>query len=371
MIHFPKRIHGPLVIEHIGTADKREILIVGEDHGLNAACPGPTESTHFVDFITDFCKSHPDKKVWAIFEESYRGSIAECVVSKNKPSMLCELSRRIYSKSKGLPENFKLFFGDARFMHPFDMITMLYAHDQVVSNMYHGDQELQSTIDFATFSRQHFQKAKQFEKVLIRHTSHRVEMEALIKYLIFPGFKSAINLDWFKVYDNEKKNKNVLKSKLRLLRTRNKDAYRRLKQYVNTLLDKMLNNNDNYSAALETIGQRMNSASEHLEFEKSTGVNIFMTLLYSLAQDVYMLTHFLLNESANDNFVFVVGAVHSQNMSHFLNSYFQNRSVSRVYRSDGSGCIEMSPSRATPTPGPQAFLEFDQMRYATQYLKTQ
>ena len=373
-----QHIYGPLVIEHITFKQPigmcKNVYIVGEKHSLKARCSKKIKATSFIDFMMVQCTLKPDVTIGAIYEESIRGFQNTCKKMPN-PSMLCELTARI--QSGNLPPNFKLFFGDARFMHPFELLTSLYSNDFVASGIYFGNPALRSVIDFASFKKHVFDISKQLEKLVVEHTLHRPEIREFIKDLIFPDQQIP---QWYadflsQLYMNDslsafgpQTTASVLKTMLQILKTIDARAYTGLVQYVDDILDKMLKENGQYSRFLEKINRHMRVQSLNLEFEKNVGANTFMTLLFSVVQDVYMLTHYFLNREKYDSYMFIVGAVHGQNMSQFLNRHEnqenQENQESVIYKSDKRGCIDMTAF----TAGPQTFADFEQMQHAENYL---
>ena len=371
----PRYVHGPLVIEQMpltGRGRCKSVYIVGENHSLHAECVKKIPSSSFIDAVMDSYETS-SKQMAIMYEESFRGVQNRCDKMPN-PSMLCELTKRFQSRK--IPNNIKLFFGDARFEHPFELVTSLYSNEFVASNIYFSNFALHSFTDFFTFKNHVYAISKQLEHTIVQHTRHRKEIGKFIKSLLFPDRKLP---RWYadfvsKLYMSDDTFKafgvgvggietSVLKNMLQTLKNTNQTAYTDLVQYVDDMIDKMLKNNREYSRFMDRVNKHIRIDSPHLEFEKSRLVNKFMTLLFSVVQDVYMLTHYFLNRDKFDSYMFIVGAVHGQNMSQFLSRH--ERSSSFVYRSDVTGCID---THATKT-GPQNFAEFDQMASAEKYLK--
>jgi len=248
--------------------------------------------------------------------------------------MLDRLTKELHARK--IPDNLKVIFGDARFMAPFDSITALYEHETVLFNRYRAHpQEI-----WQDFRNEFHETCKLVEQHLIQSTKSRDTMAAFIRALLLPSHPYP---DWF-----TPRSTNPIKHMLTRIKRTLPAEYERIETYVSEHLAIMFNQNSVYSPLMEKIAARRKTKSVNLEYMKQGALNKFMILLFSFILDVYMLCHYITHEDNYDMYIILVGALHGQNMSRFLNGSPKVKR-SRVYRSNESGCIQMS---MPPTRGP-------------------
>jgi len=340
-MEFPEYVRGPLVIEHLHMRNSRckHIYVVGEAHSLKTKCSQP--STNYLDVVKDYAISHPKKQIAIIYEECFEGMITKTRYTKpkttSKPkltSMLDRLTDELHKRK--LPDNLKVIFGDARFMTPFDSITALYEHDTVLFNKYRAHQQE----IWQDFCKDFIKTCKTVEKNLIESTKSRDSMSTFIRSLLLPSHPYPA---WFTPDSS-----NPIKDMLLQIKSTSLAEYERLEAYIAEHLTIMFNDNTEYSPLMQKVAMRRKTMSVNLEFSKHAALQKFMIVLFSFVLDVYTLCHYTIQKENYDMYIILVGAVHAQNMSRFLNGSPQLKR-SNVYRSDERGCIQMSLS---PTAGP-------------------
>lgn len=320
---FPDFVRGPLVIEHVrlNNGPCKNVYVVGESHELDATCDFDKPSTHFIDVVKHYGERHPHKRIAIVYEECFDGMITKtlhnvtAIDQHRSHSMLDKLTSYLYNDK--LPDNVKVVFGDARFMEPFDKITALYEHETVLFNRYRS----QPRKIWQDFKKDFMKECKKTEKMVIAKMKTRRSCRSFIRSLV--------------LLQN-----NPIKEMLSTMPLEEKQL---VEEYIVDHLKHLLDTNMMYTPMMQVLAARRNTLSPNLEFEKRdiTGLNSFCVLLFSFLQDVYMLCVFLTQHHTYDEFIFIVGAIHAQNMSRFIHK-LGNVKTSKVYRSNSHGCISMA-----------------------------
>ena len=321
---FPEFVQGPLIIEDVRFQKGKHVYIVGESHSLETHCT--SKSTHFLDVVKDYAIRNSNKKIAIIYEECFEGMVTK---TKHTPhmqseSMLDKLST--YIAQSRFPRNVTVTFGDARFMAPFDNITALYEHETVLFNRYRRNLRKAWT----TFKYDFMKQCKALEKRVITHTKTRRKLVKFIRSLLLPGVPYP---SWFNVETQE----NPIKEMLASLPAK---EYNSMEFHIIKHLTYMVDENKVYSPLMDVIASRRNTASTNLEYEKNTGLHKFFVMLFSIVQDTYMLCHYLIEGHKYDDYIFIVGAVHGQSISQYING-MSSKKYSRIHRSDARGCVDM------------------------------
>jgi len=294
---------------------------------------------HFLDAVRNYAINNENKKIGIIYEECFEGMVTKTKHIKlvSSESMLDKLST--FGSERRMPRNVSITFGDARFMAPLDSITALYDHETVLFNRYRRNLRKVWTTFRYNFEKQ----CKALEKKVITHTNTRKKLVKFVRSLILPRVPYP---KWFD--DRYVTQENPIKEMLSSLPNK---EYDRLETFLMQHLGHLLDANDEYSPLMEKIEDRRNTASSNLEYEKSPSLQKFFIILFSVVQDIYMLCNYLLEGQEYDNYIFIVGAVHAQSMSQYLNE-LPSKKYSKVYRSNESGCIDMSKSMSGPISDP-------------------
>jgi len=320
---FPDAVAGPVLYAALPA---KNIHMFGELHHVLG-----TKGTPITQAVIDFAKTHKDKRVAYVIEAN-RQSLQLYVSSTPPPSPLKLLAKDMLGNPSKFPSNIHIRMADVRYSPPFHMLQATVDFNTFASTYIRADED-----NYFDAYRDAFGKVKQLEKELMsRAMKSRKACVAFMMSLIDPNDATP---KWLTDVVGPA---NPLKDLMRKIQSEYPAFSQKLRQIVQTELDRLVTQQPKFSAAMKVANEKRHTASSRMVADKSVYLRAFLVVLQSVFMDVYAFGKIVECSQTYDAVVYLAGVNHVQTVARFLPA------TAMVHAIAPDGSLDLSPRGLSP-----------------------